>query len=646
MHSSRRPDARHPRSTSLLWCLLALGLATVPAGFARAATSETARTVDKTKFIGVDEIKPGQKATCRTVFEGRTIEEFELEVVGVVPGGKADGDMILARATGERLKHDGIAAGMSGSPIYIDGRLAGALAFSWSFTRDPLCGITPIAEMLDVMTQPDGPPTGDFGAGPIKLLPPPVPQQPRQGAGLEQLRTPLMAGGLTAEARAWLGPWAEENGFLLASGGVGGASRPRSAPRGTLTKEQREAARATLKPGAAISVDLMRGDMNLSAIGTMTYRDGDRIVAFGHPFFQSGSVSYPLALADITTIVASDLNSFKMGAPAEQVGAITQDRRAAVAGSIGDVPKMLPLTVHIDGLAGPETYHYDILRHRGLAPTLVGLGVVGSLTARGGVVPEATWRWRARLVAPGAPPLVLEDAATGNLISAGTQLAAPLQLLLNNPFAAYVADSVTVDLTVEPGLARAQVVSANIEPRVVAPGQTAHVTAELRDYRGGSSFVEFDVPVPQAQPEGRLVVALAGGSELDKQEAPRLPGRFRAQSLPELLRQLAEGRRDDHLYAVLYGPGVEASFAGESHPELPGFAQRLLASDRANRPTAPFGNLARLAQEDHLVGIPVDGLLTLALDIRLQPLPNASVRADLRRAPTVRVSIPDSEEDQ
>jgi hypothetical protein len=204
----------------------------------------------------------------------------------------------------------------------------------------------------------------------------------------------------------------------------------------------------------------------------------------------------------------------------------------------------------------------------------------------------------------------------------------------------------TVDLTVEPGLARAQVVSANIEPRVVEPGQTAHVTAELRDYRGGSTFVQFDVPVPQAQPEGRLVVALAGGTELDRQEAPKLPGRFRAQSLPELLRRLAERRRDDHLYAVLYGPGVEASFGGESHPELPAFAQRLLASDRASRPTAPFGSLARLAQEDRPVGIPVDGLLTLALDVRLQSLPNASVRTSARPAPAVRLANPDSEEDQ
>ncbi len=589
--------------------------------------------LDKTRFIGVEELRPGQKATCRTVFQGRRIETFELEIVGVVKGGKADGDMILARADGERLKHDGIAAGMSGSPIYVDGRLAGALAFGWPFSRDALCGITPIADMLDVMAQPDGPPTGDFESGPGLTV-----SEHANGPGLERLRTPLMAGGFSPEARAWFAPWAEQHGFLLASGGVG-------APANATQRLAREDARKALEPGAAMSVDLMRGDMNLAAIGTLTWRDGDQVAAFGHPFFQTGAVAYPLALADITTIIASDLNSFKMGAPAEQVGTITQDRRAAVTGRIGAIPRMLPLTVRVHGFAGDETYRYEILRSRFLAPTLAGLGVVGALTARGGAAPEATWRWRARLVAPGSKPLVLEDIASGQLTGAAQQLAGPLGLLLNNPFAVFAADSMTFDIDIVSGLSRAQIVSASVEPRALEPGQTAHVTAELRDYRGASSFVRFDLPVPQSQPEGRLVIALGGGPELDKQEAPHLPGRFRASSLAELVERLDERRRDDRVYAVLYGPGVEGSYGGRDHPALPAFAQRLLASDRANRPDDPFGNLAQIAQADRPVGVPVDGLLTLQLDVRLQSTPNASVRAGAQRASAIRIIQPDSEEE-
>jgi len=622
-----RPLARFRQTFPILLVLAACWAAPAPAA-----------TLDRTRFIGIDEIKPGQKATCRTVFQGRTIEEFSLVIAGVVTGGKADGDMILARAEGPRLAHDGIAAGMSGSPIYIDGRLAGALAFGWPFSRDALCGITPIADMLDVMGQPDGPPTGEFTSGPGLTVNSPKPES----AGLERLRTPLMAGGLSSAARAWLAPWAEENGFLLATGGVGKASTP----AGLTAHATLEAARAALVPGAAVSVDLMRGDMNLAAIGTLTWRDGDKVAAFGHPFFQTGPVAYPLALADITTIVASDLNSFKMGAPAEQVGVITQDRRAAIAGHIGDIPHMLPLTVRVHSAEGDETYQYEILRSRFLAPTLAGLGVVGALTTRGGAAPEATWRWRARLVAPGIQPLVMQDVATGQVTGASTQLSVPLGLLLNNPFAAYDADSLTFDLDVTPGISRAQIVSASIDPHVVEPGGTAHVTAELRDYRGASSFVKFDLAVPEAQPEGRLVVAVSGGPELDRQEAPRMPGRFRVSSLNELVERLAERRSDDRVYAALYAPGIEASQGGAEQPQLPVFAQRLLASDRANRPDDPFGNLARLAQSEKVVGVPVDGLLTLALDVRTQSNPNASVRAQTRAA-AMRLGAPEaSEEDQ
>jgi hypothetical protein len=583
------------------------------------------------------------KAVGKTVFTGRAIESFELEIVGVVPGGKAEGAMILARALGPRLEHDGIAAGMSGSPIYVDGRLAGALAFSWPFSRDALCGITPIEEMIDVMRQPDGPPTGDFATGPIVTLPPPIPQPApeRSGsaAGLERLRTPLVAGGLTSEARAWLEPWANEHGFLLTAGGASGATTPK-------VKPDRAQARAALEPGAAFSVDLMRGDMNLSAIGTITWRDGDRVVGFGHPFFQSGNVSYPLALADITTIVASDLNSFKMGVPAEQVGAIRQDRRAAVAGSIGDVPEMLPLTVNVTGLAGRESYHYEVLRHRGTRPTLVGLGIVGALTARGGVAPEATWRWRMRVVAPGSPPLVLEDAATGTLTSAGAALAAPLQLLLNNPFAAYQADSMTVDLTSRPAWPRADRLGEHRAARDRArPGRPCHRRAQglPRRLRASSrSTCRCRRRSPRAGWSSRSPAARArppGGAA---------PARTVPRAIAARAAQRPGGtRRDDRLYAVLYGPGVEASFGGEAHPELPLFAQRLLVSDRANRPTAPFGNLARLVEDQRPVGIPVDGLLTLALDVKLLASPNATVSAGTRTAaPLVRIGNTDDEEDR
>ncbi len=594
--------------------------------------------------LGIDAIRPGQRAVGRTVFTGNTIEEFELEIVGTLPGGRAEGAMILARALGPRMEHDGIAAGMSGSPIYVDGKLIGALAFGWPFSRDALCGIQPIADMLAVMQTPDRAPGGSFDDGPILTTQAGPESAIPVRAGLERLRTPLTAGGFPPAAFAALAPWADAHGFTLVRGGGGGTSGATGAP----ARVAPEAARAALAPGAAIAVDLMRGDMNLAAIGTLTHRDGDRIVAFGHPFFQIGDVAYPLALADVTTIVANDQSSFKLGTPGAQVGAITQDRRAAVAGSIGPIPRMLPMTVLVrDGRRpaadAPAAYRFDLLRHRLLVAQLASIGVVGALADASGGLPEATWRYRATVRFPGRAPLVLEDTAGGPINAASTALAAPLRLLLDNPFAPLTADSVGLDLTVWPGMAQGHVEALRLASTIVRPGQGVTVVATVRDRRGGEREIAFTLPVPNDQPDGRLVVAVGGGGELDRQEAARMPARHRAATLDALIARLADRRRDDHLYATLYGPGLEPVVDGVPYPDLPDFAQRMLATERANRPTDPWGRLSPLAEKNRDVAVPVVGLLTLTVEVRRHP--DAPVRAGERGAiPVLRAPERDEED--
>src|SRR5688572_29102160 len=257
------------RALAILLMLLVAVLSRL-SGSGRAAHADDA-------FLQLEQVKVGQRAVGRTVFSGRTIETFDLEIVGVVPGGRTEGAMILAKGLGTRIEHSGIAAGMSGSPIYVDGKLIGALAFGWPFSRDALCGIQPIADMLEVMRHKDGKPAGGFDDGPAvpsePSLPfPGVPMPP----GAARAKVPLVAGGFSPNALALLAPWSEEHGFELVPGGGGGGGRAVAGTGGVLPRLDKEAALRALQPGAAMAVDLMRGDLNLSAIGTLTYREGDR----------------------------------------------------------------------------------------------------------------------------------------------------------------------------------------------------------------------------------------------------------------------------------------------------------------------------------------------------------------------------------
>jgi hypothetical protein len=628
--------ARHARATAVL---LAAGLLV---GGPRVGRADG--------FMDLKDVHPGQHAVGRTVFLGRTIEEFELEIVGTVPGGRTEGAMILARATGARMEHDGIAAGMSGSPIYVDGKLIGALAFGWPFSRDALCGIQPIADMLEVLRHPDGRPAGGFDDGPAVPAEPslPFPGVPMPPGGT-RLRVPLVAGGFDPNALARLAPWADANGFLLVPGGGGG--RASSDPTGVARLDP-AAARTALVPGAAVSVDLMRGDLNLSAIGTLTYREGDRVIAFGHPFFQTGNVAYPLALAEVTTIVASDLSSFKMATPAEQVGTITQDRRAAVAGKIGPIPRMLPLVVRVRSgadraaaeRAPAEAFRFDLVRHRLLAPQLAGIAASNALATAAGAVPEATWHYRLTLNLPGRAPMLLEDTAAGPLQAAATQLSAPLGLLLDNPFAPFDAESLALDIALVAGPSRAQVWAARVEPTVARPGQPIRVIATLQDYRGARRDVTVPLVVPEDATDGRLVVAVGGGVELDRQEAERLPGRHRAVSLASLLERLSDRRRDDHVYAAMYGPGVEPTVDGVAYPDLPTFAQRMMAADGATRPGDPWGRLAPLDERGSDMATPVAGLLTVPFEVRRRPLTPFTARSsDRASTPSLRANEGDEE---
>lgn len=596
-----------------------------------AATSFAAPKAPPT--LGIDWVRPGQKATVRTVFEGSRIEEFEAEIVGVFRGGRTQGDLILGRATSERVIKSGIAQGMSGSPVYVDGKLVGALSSGWPFSREPLFGITPIGEMIDVLSLPVRDP-GEGTHGPA-------------GAEITTRSTPLAYRGLSweADAAGAAEPTGPPSGSAPGPTPAPLASGPRplrlpvacvglnpslleplsaafaplglaAVPGGRLASGGPPA--DSLAPGAAVGVEILRGDLQFAAIGTVTYRDGDRVLIFGHPFFQAGDVRLPLTAAEITTIVASDLFSFKLGSAGRPLGTVNQDRRPAVAAKLGASPALMPFGVTI---ARPgekaQRFRFEGIEDRTMAPSLVAFASLNSLLESGGTAGNQTIRWALTLHRRGGGSLTLRDVEAGdapvNELTGG--IASPLTFLYNNPYGRLELDSLSVAIEVVPGRDQWTLKSARLLQAAVRPGGRVTVRCEVERWRGAVQTREFVVDVPEELPDGRYTLWFGGGAELSRYEATHLPGRYRITSVEDGWRRLAATRPSSGLYAALFARAPEVSVEGRDYPELPLSALALIAAEQNSGDRSRRGDVAKFDETRLALEGLVRGELQLALTV-------------------------------
>jgi hypothetical protein len=573
--------------------------------------------------LSPEQLKPGDHAIVRSVFSGDSIEEFQADIVGVLSGGRADGQTIVARATSERLKRLGVAQGMSGSPVYVDGRLVGALSSSWPFEREPLFGITPIREMLALLDRP-GDARGGATAGPtgVDLAAPPEgvrfaqfhwddpggdkaegdrPDAGQAAGAPTALPIPLSCAGFAPAAleaaQRSLGPL----GFRVVPGGSAANGGPDA---------------ASLGPGSAVAVDLLRGDLQVSAIGTVTWREGDRVLLFGHPFFQSGDVRLPLSTASITTVVSSDYLSFKLGERGREVGTVTQDRRTGVSGTIGPRARLLPLGVRVEGPgAPPQRFRFELVEDRALAPQLAGLAALNSVLESGGTGANQTLTWTLTLHRSGWAPLVLGDVTAGEapIAEMAGAVVGPLGFLFGNPYQVLRLDSLDVTVRVAPGREQWTLRSARLLDAAVRPGGRARIECRIEHWRGARETVRLDVPVPEELPEGRYALWIGGGPELMRFEATRFPGRFRPVSLDDAWQRLGRVRSAGGLYSVIVANAPDVTASGRDYPELPASAAAVLSSGLA------AGDLARRSEAALLseTRMPVKGITRGELQLPL-----------------------------
>lgn len=467
--------------------------------------------------ISVSEIKPGMKGYGLTVFQGTEPERFDVEVISVVPNFLLRQDIILIRCSHPETDRAGVIGGMSGSPIYLEGRLAGALAYGWQFNKEPLAGVTPIENMLAVMKRTPRMHSNFFkrkqtliGLNP---KPPSVPAKAEDGifglfsqnsgGTLLPAKTPLCIGGFSAFAQKLLGDALSAFGLEPMTGG-GASSDAQSGP-------------STFENGSAIGVQLIRGDMSATGIGTVTLVEGKNVLAFGHPMFNLGEGYFPVTTAKIHTVIASLSRSNKLGSPLRVAGSLVQDRTAGIAARTDRSAEMVPIRITVNDPRSRrrDTYRVEAASHRLLTPKFVQVALANVINDAASDATDVTAEIKGVMKISGRPEITLFDAGVSRTGMRGlTPYFRPVALIravLDNPFEDVAVESLDFDITLRYGLEAALIFGAYTTTENPKPGETVNVYVRLMKYGDKEQLITVPVTIPASAAGKTVEVEVAGG---------------------------------------------------------------------------------------------------------------------------------------
>lgn len=443
----------------------------------------------QTGVMPLAEIQKGMRGTGRTVFSGSEIQNFEVEVLGILENVGPRQSLILARLSGGPLAATGVLQGMSGSPVYVGGRLIGAVAMAFPFAKEPIAGIRPIEEMLRVET-------------PIRRAVAATPAVALGDSKISEIATPLSFSGFTQETLNHFSPQLRALG-LEPRQGVSGGGRPNTPPSGK-----------KLEPGSMISVQLVSGDLNVGADGTVTHIDGNRIYAFGHRFLAMGETEMPFARAEVIALLPNLNSSFKISSSFEQLGAITQDRNTAVSGELGRKAKLVPVSITVSG-ARLTTYNMEMVNDRFLSPFLLQMALYSAIDSTERMLGLSTFHLRGDFeFASGAPPLRIDNifaADFGAPIVASLAASAPLSFAMQSGGSFERLRS--IDLSVEASQRKIQWQVERLQPvhSTVRPGETAEMLVAFAGDDGVEQIRRVQYPVPTGMAYGPLYFSVSDG---------------------------------------------------------------------------------------------------------------------------------------
>ena len=564
-----------------------------------------------TTQMSVEDIRPGMVGVGRTVFDSTRVEEFRANILGVLENVIGPNrNLILARLEGGPLAQTGVIAGMSGSPVYIDGKLIGAVSYALgSFSKEPIAGITPIGEMTDSVRFADVRPA----AARVRLAYPltrdslvtafrralnwnrPFADRPADvhlsgvaavadlGAGqlgtlLRPIATPLVMAGFEPEVADLLGSAFSDQGFVPSGSTAAGfhaGEKPYEGP---------------LKPGDAIGVMLVGGDLTLGGTGTVTYIDGDRVYAFGHPMYNLGPTAFPMTRAYVYTVLPSLFSSMKLSSTGEVIGTFLQDRATTIAGRLGAGPRMIPMTVSLASSHAPtRTFKYTVVNDPLFGPLMAYASLLNTLMSYERSIEAATFSVRGSATVSKHEPLTFNNIFSGDQssISAAAYVVAPVLNLMSNDYEKVDVDSLDISVTTteEPKTAVLERVWLD-DPRPRA-GRTVPLKMLLRTYRGEDQLRTVPIAIPP-NATGTLTIVVSDGARLSlsEQREVRMPGGMgpgggaAPRSVDQMIKAFNKSRRNDTLYVRLVSPESGAIISGEMLSSLPPSVLGVLEGER------------------------------------------------------------------
>jgi hypothetical protein len=590
----------------------------------------------QSRFFPVDDLRPGMTATGRTVFEGDRLDEFTVHILGVlrnVIGTRRN--LILARLEGGPLANTGVIAGMSGSPVYIDGRLVGAVSYSLGqFSKEPIAGITPIEEMIDAATLPG----------------------PRRLAARAELPMPVTNEGMRESLRqafAWVGPFADSANDVRVLAGLGGVSpgigtmlRPIATPLtlggfdasvidpvaaafrdqgfvpimagAQLAQSDTPTAGARpLRPGDPVGVALMSGDLQLGATGTVTDVDGAKVYAFGHPFYNLGPTQFPMTRAYVHALLPSLVSSMKIASTGEVIGTVQQDRFTTIAGTLGPGPQLIPISLTLTSERGTrKTFKMAMVDDQLFTPLLAYLSILNTLTAYERQAGTASYVVRGSAALKGHGTLAFEDLFSGDqaLAGAAAYVVGPINFLMRNHFEDVELEglSLEIDASEEPRSATLERVW--VDATRVRPGSRVDLRMLLRTYRGDTVTRTVPVQIPP-NVRGSVSIMVSDGARLAQWEARELQIQpLQTRGLPQMIRVLNGARKNNRLYVRLLGRDGGAVVRGESLSALPPSVLAVLEADRNGGSFSPLQS-ALLGEWDIATEQAVSGSRTLTVQL-------------------------------